>query len=288
MRLIKFGAVNLPNHNGVDNLPIEYRSNFASLQNGGYDFDGNKSILKSVNLSRDAVIPVYDNIQSTINGITTQANKGRAILRGQELDNTQYLTFGKVSRINYLPNAEDYGCKQAIAIAFVQDYPFWLHGSDVETFLDDGEVLDDYSWNLDGGNVDTVTINATGVGETSGTLTINNAGSAPVYRGYFVLSFQNDYDVNWIKILNLTNGLQLVYENAISGTGGIGDWTFNWLDKSLLTNTSDFDRTGLILPDNQMDWFRLDIGSNEIEVTLNHNDDTDVTIDIYWSRHYTY
>lgn len=288
MYLIRFGVTDLPEHDGQDTLPIVYRNNSVDLQNGSFDFDGNRQVLQSTNVARSAVIPVYDNIQTTLNALTTQANKGRAILRGKELDNTEYLTFAKVARMNINPNAEKYGCEEAIDIIFNQDYPFWLHGADVETFLDDGEIFDDYAWNFDGGNNDLSTIAATGSGTTVDTLTINNSGSAPCYRGYFILNFENDYDVNWVKIINHTNGLQMRYNLDIDGTGGIGSWTFDWLSKTLLTNTSDLDRTGLVLPNYQPDWFRLEIGNNDIEVQLNHNDDTDMNLYIFWSRHYTY
>ena len=286
MRLWSFGTYTLPEHGGQDVIPIRYRSSLVELQNGAFDYDGQKAVLQTTNIARNATI--ITDIQNSFRSLTKQANKGRLILRGIERDNTQYLTFAKMVRIGLSPNAERYNCEEALDVVFEQDYPFWLNSADVETFLEDGEQLDDYSWNLDGGHVDTITIAATGAGETNDVSTINNAGSAPAYRGYFVLSFQNDYDVNWVKIINHTNGLQLYYELPISGSGGIGDWSFNWLSKTLLTNTSDLDRSGLIFPNNQPDWFRLEVGDNEIEVVLNHNNDTDMTLGVYWSRHYTY
>lgn len=288
MRLIRFGTTDLPD-NGTDSLPIEYRSNLVDLQNGSFDLDGNTSVLSSVTVTRDTIISVsVQNIQNTIRAITTQANRGRAILRGEEIDNTQYLTFAKVSRINYLPNSEKYGFEQPIAIAFAQDYPFWLNSADVENFLDDGEIFDDYAWNFDGGNNDILSISGSSASTTVDTLTINNTGSAPCYRGYFILNFQGAYDVNWIKIINHTNGMMLTYNLDISGVGGIGSWTFDWLSKSLLTNTSDLDRTGLVIPNNQMDWFRLEVGNNNLEFQVNHAGDTDATLYVFWSRHYTY
>lgn len=286
MRLIRFGTVDLPELNGIDNMPIEYRANYASLQNGAYDYDGQKNVLNATTITRDAVIT--QNIQTTLQNITRQANKGRALLRGKELDDTQYVTFAKVSRINYLPNAEKYGCEQALGIGFTQDYPFWLHAGDIETFLDDGAQFDDYAWNFDGGNYESVSINASSSGITSQTVTIDNTGTAPIYRGYFALQFVTEYDVNWIKITNVTNGLTMTYNMNIAGSSDIGTWYFDWLSKSLLTNTSDLDRTGLVIPNNQSDWFRLDLGENQIQVDISHNDDTNMNLYIFYSRHYTY
>lgn len=286
MRLLSFGAYALPEHNGQDVIPIRYRSSLAELQNGSFDYSGQDAVLQTTNIARNATI--ISNIQTSFRSLTTEANKGRLILRGIERDNTQYLTFAKMVRIGLSPNAERYNCEEALDVVFEQNYPFWLHSADVETFLEDNEQLDDYLWNLDGGNFDNITINATGNSITSNTITINNTGTAPAYRGYFVLRFLNDYDVNWVKITNLTNGMQLTYNLPISGTGNIGDWSFSWLDKTLLTNTSALDRTGLVLPDAQPDWFRLEVGENDIQIDLSHNNDTDMELDIYWSRHYTY
>lgn len=286
MRLTKFGTVTLPEANGLDALPVRYRTNVRDMQNGGYDLDGNNTYLNPTNVNRRAVI--INNLQSTFTNIARESNKGRLLLRGQEHDNVEYVTFAKIIQLNPDIDARRYNCEKALEINFMQDYPFWLHSADIEKFLDDGEQLDDYVWNLDGGNVDTITINATGSGVTQGTSTITNNGTTPAYRGYFVLSFQNAYDINYVEIINVTNGLKLKYNLNIADTGDIGDWTFDWLSKSLLTNTSDLDRTGLVLPNSQSDWFRLDVGDNNIEVNLSHNNNTDMTLDIYWSRHFVY
>lgn len=286
MRLTQFGIVTLPENNGQDVLPIDYRSNLVSLQNGAYDTDGNNSILNATNLTRQAVIT--QSIQTSFRNLARESNKGRLLLRGEERDDTNYVTFAKIARINLAPNARQYNCEEAIEIQFIQDYPFWLNQADIETFLDDGNQLDDYSWNLDGGNSDTITINATGNSITSDNITIDNTGIVPCYRGYFVIAFQNDYDVEYIEIINNTNGLRLKYNLNISGTGGIGVWTIDWLAKSLLTNTSDLDRTGLEIPNSQTDWFRLEVGENDIQVNLAHLDDTGATVNVYWSRHYIY
>lgn len=289
MRILSFGKLVLPEAGGRDSLPINYRNSILGLQNGAFDYDGQESVLTYGNASRSAI--VISNIQSTFQDITKKANKGRLLLRGIEFDNTEYVTFAKISKIGLTPNAKDYDCQESVDINFVQDYPYWLHSADIETFLEDEEVLDDYAWNLDGGNFDSITISATTSTvdtNTSSSITINNTGTSPVRRGYFVLQFQNDYDVNYIKIKNKTNGMQLTYTLDISGTGGTGEWIFDWLSKSLLTDTSDLDRTGLDIPDYQPDWFRLEQGENEIELIMNHDGDTDVSLLIYWSRHYIY
>jgi hypothetical protein len=282
MRLTKFGTVDLPDANGRDVIPVEVRTNIVELQNGSIDLDGNNSVYNSVNLSRNAVW--YTNLQSSFEALARESNKGRLILRGQEIDNTVYLTTAKINRL--LPNidANKYGCEYAININFYQDYPFWLLGTDEPYYLNDGELLDD-GWVLDDGNKTTITISDP---NTTDSTTINNTGGATIYKGYFVISVEDSstWEIENLRIWNITNGLELTYK-SLSGDGNSGEYTIDWLSKTCLTEFSDFDHNQISIPNKQVDWFRLELDNNVIETSFTVLDGTpDVNIDVYWSKHY--
>lgn len=288
MRLTQFGTVTLPEHNGQDRLPLSIRNNFTELQNGGIDLDGNNVVVNPIALTRSAVI--VDSIQSNLRAILKEAGKGRLLLRAKDFDNTQLQTFSKVIRIDPDIDARKYGCEQALEINFMQDYPFWMLSSEEPTYLDDGEVLDEYAaWNLDGGNYDSLTITSPTVIDS---VTIDNTGGSVVYKGYFVISATGtNVEIGNIIITNVTNGLKITYTGGLGdGTGSSeGDIYIDWLAKTTLDDTSTQDYSLLTLPSGQSDYFRLELGENVITASFESLSGTNnLNIDIYWSKHYLF
>ena len=286
MRLTQFGTVTLSELNGTDVIPVIFRENLIDLQNGGIDLDGNNSILTPTRVSRSAVIAT--DLQTTINVIMKEAGKGRLLLRAIERDDTPLQTFAKVVRINPDIDARRYNCEQAIELTWIQDYPFWLHSSDEPNYLEDGENFD-AAWNLDSGNSDILALTSPDVTDT---FVIDNTGGAVVYRGYFVLSATGtNIEIGDITITNVTNGLSLTYTGGL-GDGSAsaeGDVVIDWLSKTVLTDTSDFDYTKVTLPNGQTDFFRLELGENNIEVTMDSISGTNnLSVEMFWSRHYLY
>lgn len=282
MRLTQFGTVTLPDGNGRDGLPVEIRNNAIELQNGMLDLDGNNAVFNSVNLYRRASF--YTNLQSSSEALFREAGKGRLILRGQERDNTVYLTTAKVNRLDPDINADRYNCEYGININFTMDYPFWLLGTDEPYYLNDGELLDS-GWTLDDGNKTTVTITSP---STSDSTTIDNTGGAVIYKGYFVFSVEDSstWEISNLRIWNVTNGLELTYR-SLSGDGNSGEYTIDWLSKTCLTEFSDFDHNQIEIPTSQVDWFRLELDENVISTTFDIISGTpNVIINIYYSRHY--
>lgn len=287
MRLISFGTVDLPEHDGNDRLPISFRNNLINLQNGGVDLDGNTNYLNIAALTRRAVI--VSNLSTTFRNVTREAAKGRLLLRGRERDNTEYQTFAKVVQINPDIDARMYNCEQALDISWLQDYPFWLASADEPTYLDDGAILDDYVWNLDGGNSDTLTITSP---NTSGSTTIDNTGIAKAFKLYIVISATGtNIEIGDITITNVTNGLQFSYTGGLGdgSSSSEGDIVIDCLSKTVFLDTSEHDYTTLDIPNNQSDIMNLEVGENVINVQFDSISGTNnLTVEFFWSRHYLY
>lgn len=288
MRITQFGTITLPENNGVQSLPIESRVNIVDLPYGGVDLDGNTAIINPTILQHNAVIT--ESIQSSLQALTKEFGKGRLVLRGKEIDNVEYLTFGKLQQFNLIPDAKNYGCEQAIQVGMTQLYPYWMLSSEEPEYLDDGWTLDS-GVNLDSGNKTNISVTGSGTGEQTGSTTITNSGGAEIRKGYFVFNFSGsptNIDISWLEIKNTTNGLVWRYENEFTGTGTSADFTADWLSKTFLTNLSDLDHSDVKTPNSQMDWFRLELGDNDIEVTYFANSQTDLDLDIYHSQHWLY
>lgn len=288
MRLTQFGTISLPENNGTQSIPFEGRMNVVDLQYGGVDLDGNTTIINPTIIQHNAVI--ISSIQSNLQALTKELGKGRLLLRANEIDNTTYQTFGKVIQFNLIPDARKYGCEQAIQVGLNQIYPYWLLSSEEPDYFDDGYLFDG-SINYDSGNKTTISVTGSGTGIQSGSTTITNSGGAAIRKGYFVFTFSGsptNYDIDWIEIRNVTNGLTFRYQNNHAGTGTTGEFTANWLSKTFLTDTSDLDHSNIVIPRKQIDWFALELGDNVIEVDYQANVQTDLSLDIYHSQHWLY
>ena len=68
MRLVSFGAVDLPEANASDDMPVQIRSAFIPLPYGGYDQDGAYAVTDAVSVRRRVMVYVGDGAD-TVRGV---------------------------------------------------------------------------------------------------------------------------------------------------------------------------------------------------------------------------
>lgn len=272
MRLVYFGGTPLPTASEDVNLPISARSNLIPLDNGGYDEDGQPTVLQPNTITRTfKITPVSD---ATMDNLMKVFVSGRKILKQVLRDNTTYRqTFAKVVTIDRQRNANDVSV-QRLGVTFRQDYPFWMATTDEPRYLDNGEVLD-AGWNLDG-NYTSITINA-----TQETATITNSGIVPIRRGKIVVRPGSGASITNLTITNQTNWNILRYVGTLAYPDVL---VLDLLAKSAKINATNA-YGDILIPSGQMDWQVLEVGANAIVLDVAAQVGN-TAFEWHWAKHY--
>lgn len=272
MRLVRFGTVDLPDKDVESSLPVSARSALIDLPGGAIDQDGNTLNLQSATLSHRALI--VDQIDPKVQDLLKQLGRGRLILRAELRDQSAFwVTFAKMTGFKREVSADDYHCKQPIAITWQQDYPYWLLGTD-GWFLDSGHFLD--SGMVLDGNYQTVVITASPTN-----FSINNDGTAIIPMGTVTMIPRAASSLVNPKIVNLTNGMGFQWIGVLAAADRL---VVDFLTKTVEHNGSSGFNNFAVTGPRQTKWMQLELGSNSLQLTGNVTG----TIDCYWQymRHY--
>ena len=138
-----------------------------------------------------------------------------------------------------------------------------------------GYILDG-SWTLSAGNVEDEDITA-----SPHQFTITVPEGVRIKRGYIIVAPQSGGSIDNFTTANAANGMQLTFGGVLN----YGDTSeIDFLTKTCEVGTVDsYDH--ISIPDDQLDWMVLEVGSNVITITA---DSVSGTVDFYWqwSRHY--
>lgn len=276
MRLKKFNNLTIPDNDAEDDLGVDFRSVLVNLPGGAFDPDAGRAWPERRKISRRFIVigETEAQIDDQVNQILTELGKGRGLLTAVGRDGvTEFATWAKVSNIARQALVGTYECKQALAITWEQDYPYWLHKNDL-WFLDDGEVFDG-GLDLDG-HYDTKAFTS-----SPASFTIQNNGGAIVPMLYITVEVGSGATISNLTMTNAANGLAMQYV----GTMTAGDiLTIDVLGKSAEVN-GDSVIGDILLNDKQIEWMRLELGDNIITVNAAVSGGT-VTMYWVWARHY--
>ena len=276
MRLVQFGSVLLPEEDGEDSYNHPVRSSLYSLQGGSYDQDGGSVHAQSRQLSRSFVVMQNDDytIQEKIDELESEFADGRKVLKAVTRDGDYRQTFAKVLDFNYDFAPGGIG-QQPCKIVFEIDYPYWLASDDEPTYLNQGYLLDG-TWDFSPGNYEAEVITAS---PHNFTITVPEGVRIP--RGYIVVDPRAASSVEGINVFNDANDMEFTYAGEVTASDQL---VIRFLTETVeLNDTGDYDNFSI--PDAQAEWMILEVGDNDITVTI----DTVVgTTDLYWqwSRHY--
>jgi hypothetical protein len=161
-------------------------------------------------------------------------------------------------------------------VSWIVDYPFWLATADEPTYFDNGAVLDGGLY-FDAGNKTAITVDS-----ISETATITNSGGVAIPRGRITITPGAGASLTNIWITNVTTNQQIGYQ----GTLIAGDK----LEIDLLTRTARLNYltdayASMVIPSNQVEWLRLNVGANAITVVCDAVTNS-TTLNWYWSKHY--
>lgn len=272
MRLTHFGGQSLPTPAEDLDTPIEARSALVELPDGGFDQDGQKTVLRPVTITRS--FKITSSLDSTMDAILGKMYKGRMVLKAILRDNSTYRqTFAKILKVERPRNPADVNV-QRVVITFLQNFPFWFKSTHEPHYLDHGDVLDD-GWFLDG-NYTTFTINASSI-----TGTITTAGNVPVKRGTLVIRPASSASLTNLTITNKTNWQIFRYEDTLAYP--------SVLVVDLLAKSAKVDGVNAYadvgIPTGQMDWMQLEVGANSIQMDVESRSGN-TTVEWHWSDTY--
>lgn len=276
MRLVQFGAVMLPEEDGKDSYSHPVRSGLYRLQGGAFDQDGGSVYPQSRALTRSFVVMADEDytIQEKIDELESEFSEGRKVLKAVTRDGDYRQTFAKVLDFDYDYATGEIGL-QPCKITFEIDYPYWLSSEDEPTYLSQGYLLDG-TWNFSPGNYEAEVITSS---PHDFTITVPEGVRIP--RGYIVIVPRTSASVEDITVFNDANDMQLTYEGEVVDGERL---VIQFLTKTVeLDDVGDYDNFSI--PSDQGDWMLLEVGENDITITI----DTVVgTTDFYWqwSRHY--
>ena len=273
MRLVSFGAVDLPEANASDDMPVQFRSAFIPLPYGGYDQDGAYAVTDAVNVRRRVM--VVSAIDASVDALLQEFGKGRLILTALMRDNIEYRqTFAKGFHIGRPARAEDYSCIEPLQLEWLQDYPYWMATDDEPIYLDNGYDLDD-GWVLDG-NYTTFTCTTDNTAQT-----VANTGNVRFSRGTLIIQPGVAATMENPRLTNTETGLYIEWTGTL-----VEDDTLiiDFLTKTAWLNYED-DYGNIVIESTQMDWMVFEIGDNDFELTCDSIANT-VLAYLQWSRHY--
>lgn len=282
MRIVSFGDVTLPQFNGLQQLPVPFRSAVVPLRGGGFDQDGVNSFLETKMVSANFWVRQDDgNVDTIIDNLYKEAGMGRRLLVATMRDNTtQRQQYAKLVQASTKPDSRVYAidgsnleCYEVVQAQWEIIYPYWELETDFALLLDDGHILNN-GLNLDSGNQEQENITT-----TSTTHTITNNSTAKIEKLLI-----------WILGITANSSLaNITIENTT--TGEILTWTGTLLEDDLLlidslAQTITFNYLNAYedtdLGANQIGFFTLEIGDNDFLITV---DSVVNTSRVFWSWH---
>jgi hypothetical protein len=273
IRLLQFGAVNLPYLNATSGLALEGRASIQETRGGGFDSDGQKLYLKPATITLSADVLEEDStIDAQLDALFSELNKGRLVCQGETRSEVRRYTWIKLAS-----GQRNWGVGQAayqqLALTFNQIYPYWLAWDDAPPFADIGYVAD-AGLTADG------QYEETSLTTTSTTFDIDNTGGAEIDRGEFRIEVQAASQIVNPGIVNDTLGMEFRY----GGTLTAGDiLVIDWLTRSCRLNGEDA-YANLYVSDRH-NWMQLQLDTNDFTF---RGDSVTGTIKLFtlWQRHY--
>lgn len=286
MRLVSFGAVELPQMNGVQQSPVSFRSALIPLRGGSFDNDGTSVYPESKMISVSFWVSAADvtSIDTLINDLYTEASKGRRLLvarlRNEELWQSEAKLVqaqGGADARTYFPDSlgDNMGYER-LSLTFEMPYPYWLVAEDTEKFFDEGWYFN-AGITFDSGNqvdIDTNTL--------TNDFTIDNNGGSAHENLEVTITALTGATITDVTIENLTRGESLEW----SGTIATGEaLVIKTLPQTIqLDGVNEYANT--VLPNDQLGFFGLDLGENQFRITFAAVSGGDANILVKWSRHY--
>lgn len=286
MRLTQFGSVVFPQFNGIQQLPVAFRSSVVPLRGGGFDQDGANSYLepKILNVAFWVSVAEVASIDEFINDMYTEAAKGRRILVARQRDDTLWQAEAKLvngiggadARVyapDSLPSVQGY---ERMQLAFEISYPYWIRSEDASKFLDEGWFMND-GITLDSGQQTDVTTST-----EVNTFTINNNGGAPHQNTELIIEALSGATITDVLVENLTTSEQLLWEGTIAAGEVL---TIKSLAQTIRLDGGD-EYANTTLPNTQLGFWNLILGNNDYRVTFTNLAGGDAQITFKWARHY--
>jgi hypothetical protein len=285
MRLVQFGAVDIPQFNAQHQFPVSFRSSVIPLRGGGFDQDGANSYLEPKVLSASFWVSEVDvaSIDDLINSLYSEADKGRRILVARLRDDSLWQAEAKLvsaatsadSR-TYAPDTLDVQGYDRMQLSFEVPYPYWLVAEDVGKFLDEGWYMNS-GITLDSGQqtevVTALTVN---------TFTIDNNGGVKHEHSELTITALAGATITDVLVENLTTGEELLWEGTLAPT--------EVLEIKTLPQTIRFEGADayadVTLPNAQIGFWRLALGENEFRITFTSVSGGNAQINYAWARHY--
>lgn len=272
MRLVQFGSTTLPEPDTRGTISTNISNTLIPLRFGAVDPQGDNAILTPNIFS--VRYRVLDTIQTTIDAMLQEIQKGRLVLVARERDSIGRQTFAKATTHARPIDVTAYDNEQPIDITFSQDYPYWMHSADEPEYPDTG-LLFDGSWDLDG-NFESETVNT-----ISHSFTITNDGNTRIPRGTIIITPQAGQTIEKPRITNTQNGMYVEYLLTLDDTEQL---VIDFLSQTIEVNGVG-EYTNLKRATSLMDWMWLEVGDNPIEITSTAVSGN-IDFNWLWSRHY--
>ncbi len=285
MRIVSFGEVTLPQFNGVQSLPVPFRSAVVALRGGGFDQDGLRTYLETKMVSANFWVRQDDgNVDTIIDNLYQESGKGRRLLVATMRDNTtQRQQWVKLVQARTNPDSRTYAidsssteCYEQMQMQFEMVYPYWESTADFAVSLDDGEDLDDGLF-LDAGNSDTATVSTTNTSKT-----ITNSGNTAIEKFEFTLEGLTGVTLTNVTLTNTTTGETLTW----TGTLTDGDiLSIKSLEQTITFNGANA-WVNTTLGTNQVGFFTLELGANNFTIELTSISGGNATATWLWHKHF--
>jgi hypothetical protein len=274
MRLTKFGTITLPELNGRDNgIGSQGRSNIIPLRDGGYDLDGSSVFLEPMTISRSAVLT--DSIDSTLDNLFGEMRKGRMVLQSEMRDGSLRHTFAKMALQMRDISADKYLCEQPVNLQWIANYPYWLKSDEDFYYFDHGITFDTINpdtgltYSFDDTQFEQAVLSS---GSLTDNIVIDNDSKFRIYRIFLSFRAFDPFSTSNFVVKNITNGCEVHFNSTLDTSTGIaGDIKLLWIDClskfAMSSNQTNEYENIEIVGGNGLDWFWLEAGENEIEVS---------------------
>lgn len=267
MKIKSFDGLALEQYEIEDDIPLEFVSTLRTLpgQAGAYDSEGYDQFRSPLFITRsyELVSDTYEDIDDQLDALRARANQGRGWLVVEMRDTTERGTWAKLKRV-FAPYNHEFLQHLPVQLTFEVTWP-WFEDTDQVWYLDSGELLDD------GLTFDSNYSTRSG----AGSLTITNTGDDVIRRGLIVVKGASTNP----KIENQTNGYSIQYTGTIpAGQTLIID--IGAQQVRLPGGGVANPYANITLGDNQIGFFKLELGANTIAFTGGG------TLEIHWAEVY--
>lgn len=267
MKVTSFDGLALSQYEIDDDIPLEFNSNLSRLpgQAGAFDHDGDEHFRQPVTISRsfELVESTYAAIDTALDALRAKANLGRRWLVIEMRDGSQRGCWAKLKQVQ-APYKPEHLFYLPVQLTFEIAWPWFEDTGDI-WYLDAGELLDD------GLTFDRNYSTRSG----AGSLTITNNGDDVIRRGLIVVQGASTNP----KIENQTNGYSIQYTGTIP-SGSILLIDIGAQQVSYPGGGVSNPYANITLGDNQVGFFRLELGANTINFTGGG------TLEIHWAEVY--